>query len=83
MQDFTFEAYKDEEKIGIKDGMLKLEKTSETYKDYGSSFYKVWSEAFINYTSIIVSLFGATAPCLQAVFTQFHGLVLQFSKVYD
>lgn len=63
--------------------MLKLRKTSGTYKDYGSSFYEVWSEAFINYTSIMVSLFGVTAPGLHAALTQFYGLVLQLSKVYD
>ena len=83
MRGLIFEAYKDEERIGIEDGMLKLRKTSGTYNDYGSSFYKVWSEAFINYTSIMVSLFGATAPRLQAALTQFYGLVLQLSKVYD
>lgn len=63
--------------------MLKLRKTSGTYKDYGSSFYEVWSEAFINYTSIMVSLFGTMPPRLQAALTQFYGLVLQFSKLYD
>lgn len=41
MRGLTFEAYKDEEKIGIKDGMLKLSKISGTYKDYCSSFYEV------------------------------------------
>ncbi len=82
MRGLTFEAYKDEEKIGIEDGMLKLRKTSGIYKNYGSSFYEVWSEAFINYTSIMVSLFGATAPRLQAALTQLYGLVLQLSKVY-
>lgn len=41
MRGLTFEAYKDEERIGIEDGMLKLRKTSGTYKDYGSSFYEV------------------------------------------
>ncbi len=63
--------------------MLKLRKTSGTYKDYSSSFYEVWSEAFINYTSIIVSLFRAMAPRLQAALTQFYDLILQLSKVYD
>lgn len=63
--------------------MLKLRKTSGTFKDYGNNFYEVWSEAFINYTSIMVLLFGATAPRLQAALTQFHGLVPQLSKVYD
>ncbi len=57
--------------------------TSGSYKDYGNSFYEVWSEAFINYSSILVSLFGATVPRLQAALTQFYDLVLQLSKVYD
>lgn len=83
MQGLTFKTYKDTEKIGIKDGMLKLRKTSETYKDYDSNFYKVWSEAFINYTSIIVFLFGAMASHLQAALTKFYSLVLQLWKVYD
>lgn len=41
MRGLTFESYQDEERIGIEDGMLKLRKTLETYKDYGSSFAKV------------------------------------------
>ena len=83
MRRLSFEAYKDEERIGIEDGMLKLRKTSGSYKDYGNSFYEVWSEAFINYTSILVSLFGATVSRLQAAPTPFYDLVLQLSKVYD
>lgn len=78
MQGLGFEAYQDEE---VEDGMLKLRKTSGSYKDYGNNFYEVWSEAFINYTSILVLLFGTTAPRLQAALTQFYGLVLQLSKV--
>ncbi len=37
MRGLTFEAYKDEERIGIEDGMLKLRKASGTYKDYSES----------------------------------------------
>lgn len=83
MRGLFFEAYKDKEKIGIEDGMLKLRKILGIYKDYSTNFYEVWSEAFINYISIVVSLFEATAPRLQAALTQFYGLVLQFSKVYN
>ena len=83
MRGLSFEAYQDEKRIGIEDGMLKLRKSSGSYKDYSSSFYKVWSEAFINYISILVSLFGTTAPQLQAALTQFYSTVLQLSKVYD
>lgn len=63
--------------------MLKLRKTLRTYKDYGNNFYKVQSKAFINYILIMVSLFGVTAPHLQAALTYFYGLILQLSKVYD
>lgn len=83
MRGLTFEAYQEKERIGIENGMLKLRKTLGLYKDYGSSFFEVWSEAFINYTSILVSLFRAIAPCLQRSLTQFYGLILQLSRVYD
>ena len=83
MRGLSFEAYQDDEKIGIEDGMLKLRKTSGNYKDYVNNFYKVWSEAFINYTSIIVLLFGITAPRFQAAVTRFYSLVIQLSKVYN
>ena len=38
MRGFSFETYKKEKKISIKDDMLKLWKTLKTYKDYNSSF---------------------------------------------
>lgn len=50
-----YESYHDQERIGIEDGMLRLKKTSGTYKDFGKLFYEVWSETFINYS---VSLFA-------------------------
>lgn len=83
MQGLIFEEYKEKEKIDIEDGMLKLRKISRIYKDYSSSFYKIWLKAFINYTLIIVFLFGLTTPWLQAALAQFYGLVLQLLKVYN
>lgn len=83
MQGLSFEAYQDKERIGIEDGMLRLWKSFGLYKNYDSSFYEDWSEDFLNYTSILVFLFGITAPYLQASFTQFYGTILQLSKVYD
>lgn len=76
MGKLSFEVYQDEEHIGIKDGMLKIQKSSGSYKDYRSSFYKVWLEVFINYTSIPVSLFRTTVPHLQAFLIQFHGTIV-------
>lgn len=81
MQGLSFKAYQDKECISIKDRMFKLQKLSGLYKDYGSNFYNVWLEAFINYISILVSLFGTSATHLQASFTQFYGTVLWLLKV--
>lgn len=41
MRGLTFKTYKDKKKIGIKDGILKLQKTLGIYKAYGNNFYKV------------------------------------------
>lgn len=38
--------------------MIKLIKNSGMYKDFGKPFFKVGSEALINYKGIIVALFG-------------------------
>lgn len=61
MQGLNFETYQDEECIGIEDKMLKLRKSSGSYKNYDSNFYKVWLEVFINYIFILVSLFRTIA----------------------
>lgn len=63
--------------------MLRLKKNPGTYKDFGRSFYKVWSDAFINYTSILATLFGARAPDLHASLTIFYTNILQLAKVYE
>lgn len=55
--------------------MLRLKKTSGTYKDFGLI------EAFINYSNILVSLFGKEAPSLHTTLTQFYN-IFQLSKVY-
>lgn len=55
--------------------MLRLKKNPGTCKDFGRSFYEVWSDAFINYTSILASLFGA-------IIKIFYTNILQSAKVY-
>lgn len=40
-------------------------------------------QSFINHTSVLVSLFSATAPRLRAALAQFYVAVLQFSKFYE
>lgn len=60
----------------LEDRMLKR----RSYRDYGSTSYEVWPKSFINHTSLLVSLFGATAPRLRAALAQLYVAVLQIFK---
>ena len=83
MQGLRFDALQDREKIGIEGGVLRLKKASGTYKDFGKSIHDVWGEAFINYTAVLVELFGKEAPGLNTALIDFYGKILQLSKVYE
>lgn len=61
--------------------MLRLRKTSVTYKDFGKSFYNVWADAFHNYTTILVSLFDKEAPDLHSALAKFYSNVYKLSTV--
>lgn len=82
MRGLRFNAMQDHDRIGIKDGMFKLRKMSETYKDFGKSFYEIWADAFYNYTTILVSLFGKEAPDLHAALADFYSSIYELSTVY-
>lgn len=41
LRGLRFDAMQDHDRVGIEDGMLKLRKTSGTYKDFSKSFYEV------------------------------------------
>ena len=78
-----FDTFQDQEPIEIEDGMLRLRKTSGTYKDFGKSFHKVWSEVFHKYITIFVSLFGEEAPDLHTTFAEFYSNIYELSTVYE
>ncbi len=78
-----FDSLNDQDCIGIKDGMLKLRKTSGTYKDFGKSFYEVWADAFHNYTTILVSLFGSEVPDLHSALAEFYTNIYELFTVYE
>lgn len=82
MRGHHYESLHDLERIGIKDGILRLRKTSGTYKDFGKSFYEVWSEGFHNYTSIMVLLFAPNTAELNVSLNPFYNNILQLSQVY-
>ena len=83
MHGHHYESLHDQKRIGIKDGMLRLKKTSEIYKDFGKLFYKVWSESFYNYTSIMVSLFAPSTAELNIALNTFYANILQLFQVYE
>ncbi len=78
-----FDALLDHNWIGIEDGMLRLRKTSRIYKDFEKSFYDVWSDAFHNYTTILVSLFSKEALDLHITLAEFYKNVYELSTVYE
>lgn len=83
MRGLRFDSMQDHDRVGIEDGMLRLRKTSGTYKDFGKSFYEVWADTFHNYTTILVSLFGKEAPDLHAALAKFYSCIYELSTVYE
>ena len=83
MRGLQFDSLHDQDRIGIEDDMLKLRKTSETYKDFGKFFYEVWADAFHNYTTILVLLFGREVPDLHSALAQFYTNIYKLSTLYE
>ncbi len=83
MRGLQFDSFHDQDRIGIEDGILKLRKTSETYKDFGKSFYEVWADFFHNYTTILVFLFGREVPGLYFTLAEFYTNIYKLSIVYE
>ena len=72
----------DQDCIDIKEGMLKLRKTSGTYKDFGKSFYEVWADDYHNYTTILVSVFGREVLDLYSALAEYYTNIYELSTVY-
>lgn len=62
--------------------MLKLQKTSRTYKYFGKSFYEVWANTFHDYTIILVFLLSKETPDLHFALAKFYNNVYKLSTVY-
>lgn len=71
--------YRDQ--ISIEKRTLKMQKVTGSYKDYGRDNV-LWSEAFLNYTMILMELFGTTTPFLHLAFHCFHRKIIDLSTVY-
>ncbi len=77
-----FSSLYDQDRIGIKDGMLKLQKTFEIYKDLGKSFYKMWANISHNYTTILVFQFNKEVPDLYSALVKFYSNVYELCTIY-
>lgn len=82
MKGQSYEVYYDQEKLGIKNGQIRVCKTHGTYKDYGKSIHEVWSKAFLNYQTILVTFFGKMSPDLHAATSQFYPKISELLRVY-
>ena len=83
MRGLQFDSLREQDRIGIEDGMLKLRKTSGTYKDFGKSFYEKWADAFHIYTTILVYFFGREVPNLHSALGEFYTTTYKLFKVYE
>ena len=82
MRGIRYEIMQDNERIDKEDGMLRLQRTIESYKDFGKIVHDVWKEAFIHYIVILIS-FGLEASTLHAFLTHFYIIILHLFKVYQ
>ncbi len=82
MRGLRFDSLYDQDCISIEDGRLKLRKTSGAYKDFGKSFYEVWADAFHNYTTILVSVFGREVLDFHSALAEFYTNIYELSTVY-
>ncbi len=83
MRRIYFDTFQDKERIGIEDGMLRLQKTLRIYKNFGKSFHEVRSEAFNNYIIILVSLIGKETPDFDTALAEFYSNIYELSTVYE
>ena len=71
-----------DENIVIKNGRMKLEKATGTYRDFGTT-WDIWSEAFANYAAIMVDFFGVAFPHLHRALHHFQLKIRQLSRIYE
>jgi hypothetical protein len=83
MRELQFDRLNDLNRVEIVNEMLKLKKTTRTYKNFESSFHEIWFEFFLNYISIMISRFEKEISNLYIVLTTFHNDVYQLSRVYE
>lgn len=74
---------RDDKVTMVVNGSLQMKKVGVAYKDYGSSFYDVWSEAFTYYARVVAALFGKTSPDLFDALLGFRTKIHGLAKIYE
>ena len=77
----NFENTWEKNSIVLENGSLKPWKTTGTYKDFGRSINKVWSEAFLNYMLVVNILSGT--PELSATFLLFYCQIITLVQSFN
>lgn len=72
--------YRDQ--VHVDEGTLKMRKVTGSYKDYGAN-NTLWSEALLNYTMILMALFGSNIPALYLALASFHQEIMELSTIYE
>lgn len=70
------------DQIHINTGTLKMRKVTGSYKDYGTT-KSLWSKSFLNYTMILMALFGPIIPTLYLALGGFHWEIIELSTIYE
>lgn len=74
---------RDREKIiTFENGTMKIRQSTGTLRDFGPSD-AIWSEAFLNYTTVMLSFFGVAYPTLHYGLLQFHAKIRTLSRTYE
>ena len=59
-----------------------IKKVTGTLSDFGNTI-DIWSDAFLNYSMVMVNFFGVAFPSLFWVLLTYHSKICHLSQIYD
>lgn len=78
MRGLQFDVLQNYNRVKLKNGRLRLQKMLRTYKNFKKYFYNIWANAFYNYITIFISLFGKVALDLYSTLPSFIATFINF-----
>ena len=61
---------------------MKIMKVTGTLRDFGNTL-DIWSDGFLNYSTVLVDFFGVAFPSLFRSLLMFHSKIRHLSRIYD